>query len=144
MTPQRDPAELDSLRFGNDITLRRPQRSMQVMNVVNRTFEKSGFGEHGVSPLQRKPPAASVSLNPSSITQQNDQPYHSESYHSLPTQAAGIHRGYTLTPATRANTLDLNGKSAEDVGAAQVRDTAPQPSDSTSTSQLFETLFAGL
>ena len=144
MTPQRDSAELDSLRFGNDIALRRPQRSMQVMNVVNRTFEKSGFGEHGVSPLQRKLPAASVSLNPSSITQQDDQPYRSESDHSLPMQTAGIQGGYTFTPATQANTLDPHGKSAEEVGAAKVRVTAPQPSDSTSTSQLFDTLFAGL
>ena len=144
MTPQRDSAELDSLRFGNDIALRRPQRSMQVMNVVNRTFEKSGFGEHGVSPLQRKAPAASVSLNPSSITQEDDQPYRSEPYHSLPMQAAGIQRGYTFTPATQANTLHPHGKSAEEMGAAQVPVTAPQPSDSTSTSQLFDTLFAGL
>ena len=49
--------DLDAFSYGKsdiDLQLRRPQRSTDILNVVNRSFLAAGFSERGVSPLPRQ------------------------------------------------------------------------------------------
>lgn len=46
--------------FSYDGSVHRSQRSLQVMSVVNRSFESAGFSEHGVRKLPRTAPSPLV------------------------------------------------------------------------------------